>query len=365
MKEPVLREALSRVQDIIMRNGGTPLNAEGEKALEAALREAIGGFAKSTVDENFLSREVTVLLADLRGFTSISAVHPAGVVLEMLNRYLVRMSGIIAKNRGTIDKFMGDSIMVLFGAPVSHPEDVRNAVTCAVEMQVAMDDLNAYHKGLGLPELYMGIGINTGTVMAGLLGSEVYSEYTVIGDEVNLASRIESFSLRGQVLVSRNTYERCRDYLSVGEPMDVYVKGKPHPVSLIEVVGIPSLGLEVPRQEIRRSPRIEVKMPFAYQRIESKIVMPEVLRGTILDISYHGVLAEIDREPEPYSDIKLELDLPLVGSRASDIYAKVLKVVNKAERRWWAALEFTSVGVESDVNIRRFIQLLIQGSENK
>lgn len=364
MKEPVLREALARVQDIISRHGGKPLSNDAEKELEGALRGALGGYAQSTVDDNFLSREVTVLLADLRGFTSISAVHPAGVVLEMLNRYLVRMSGIIEKNHGTIDKFMGDSIMVLFGAPVSHPEDVKNALTCAVEMQVAMDDLNAYHKGLGLPELYMGIGINTGTVMAGLLGSEVYSEYTVIGDEVNLASRIESFSLRGQVLVSRGTFERCSDHVTAGEPMDVFVKGKPKPVSLIEVIGIPSLGLEVPRQEIRRSPRIEVKMPFTYQMIENKIVMPEVMRGTILDISYHGVLAEIDRELAPYSDIKMDLDLPLVGHRAGDLYAKILKVIDKGGR-WWAALEFTSVSIQSDVNIRHFIQLLIQGSDNK
>lgn len=364
MKEPVLREALARVQDIIARNGGAPLGAVGEKELEGALRGAIGGFAQSTVDDNFFSREVTVLLADLRGFTSISAVHPAGVVLEMLNRYLIRMSGIIENNHGTIDKFMGDSIMVLFGAPVSHPEDVKNALTSAVQMQVAMDDLNAYHKGLGLPELYMGIGINTGIVMAGLLGSEVYSEYTVIGDEVNLASRIESFSLRGQVLVSRNTFERCSDYVSVGEPMAVFVKGKPRPVSLIEVLGIPSLNIEVPRQEIRRSPRIEVKMPVSYQMIKNKIVMPEIMRGTILDISYHGVLAEVDRELAAYSDIKMELELPLVGHRASDLYAKVLKVIDK-RGRWWAALEFTSVSVESDANIRRLIQLLIQGSDNK
>lgn len=364
MKEPVLREALARVQDIIARMSGAPLTGPGAEELEAALRGAIGHFSGSTVEDSFLSREVTVLLADLRGFTSVSALHPAGAVLEMLNRYLVRMSEVIARNHGTIDKFMGDSIMVLFGAPVARAEDVQNALVCAVEMQIEMDRLNAYHRGLGLPELYMGIGINTGMVMAGLLGSTFYSEYTVIGDEVNLASRIESFSLRGQVLVSSSTHERCGDFVSTGEPADVFVKGKPGPVSLIEVLGIPSRGLEVPRQEIRRSPRIEVKMPFLYQMIENKIVMPERMRATILDISYHGVLAEVDHDIAPYSDIKMDLDLPLVGHKAADIYAKVLKSQKKAER-WWVALEFTSVSVQCDVSIRHFIQLLMQGSDNK
>lgn len=151
---------------------------------------------------------------------------------------------------------------------------------------------------------------------------------------------------------------------AVGEPMDVFVKDKPRPVSLIEVLGIPSLNIEVPRQEIRRSPRIEVKMPVSYQMIENKIVMPEIMRGTILDISYHGVLAEVDRELTASSDITMDLELPLVGHRASDLYAKVLKVIDK-RGRWWAALEFTSVSVESDANIRRLIQLLIQCSDNK
>ena len=320
--------------------------------------------AATTSGENFVSREVTIVLADLRGFTSISESHAATAVLELLNRYLGRMSEIIFRHGGTIDKFMGDSIMVLFGAPATHEDDVRRAVACAVEMQIAMREINQDNKHRGMPELYMGIGINTGTVMAGLLGSELYSEYTVIGDEVNLTSRIEAFSLRGQVLISQNTYERCPDFATTGAPMDVHVKGKAHPVSLREVLAIPTLGLEVPRQEIRRSPRIEVKIPFSYQTVKSKIVVPQLHHGTIRDISYHGVLAELAGELEPYSDIKLALDLSLVGYTATDIYAKVLKTKPEGGR-YLSALEFTSVSVQSNMNIQQFIHLLIQGSEIK
>jgi len=154
--------------------------------------------AATATADNFLSREVTIVLADLRGFTAISESFPPTAVLELLNRYLGRMSEIIFRHEGAIDKFMGDSIMVLFGAPNAHDDDVQRALACAVEMQLAMEEINDDNKRRGMPELFMGIGINTGTVMAGLLGSELYSEYTVIGDEVNLTSRIEAFSLRGQ-----------------------------------------------------------------------------------------------------------------------------------------------------------------------
>lgn len=364
MNESVLHDMLMRVQDIIAKETGAPLQGDAEKRLENVLRNATGHATTSSASENFLSREVTILLADLRGFTSISAIHPVGIVLEMLNRYLVKMSEIIVQHQGTIDKFMGDSIMVLFGAPDSHKDDVKHALACALDMQIAMDELNKYHKQLGLPELFMGIGINTGTVMAGLLGSDLYSEYTVIGDEVNLAARIEAFSLRGQVLISQGTFERCRDFVTAEEPMEVFVKGKLDPVSLREVLAIPSLGKEVPRQEIRRSPRVEVKIPFSYQVIENKIIMPEVHRGTILDISYHGILAEVDQQFATYTDIKPDLDLSLVGYKATDIYAKILKT-KKTEDRYLSGIEFTSVSIQSNMNIKHFVQLLIQGSENK
>jgi adenylate cyclase len=364
MKKVGLRDALERVQALVARETGSALQGAAEQQLKSILQESAEHAETPALAGDFLSREVTILLADLRGFTAVSESYPVAVVLEMLNRYLGRMSEIIFRNQGTIDKFMGDSIMVLFGAPVAREGDVRRAVICAVEMQLAMDELNDYHKNLGMPELYMGIGINTGTVMAGLLGSDLYSEYTVIGDEVNLTSRIESFSLRGQVLVSQATFERCRHFVETTDPMDVFVKGKAHPVRLREVVAIPSLKLEVPRQEIRRSPRIEVKIPFSYHVVEHKIVMPQAHRGTILDISYHGVLAEVEQELAQFSEMKLDLDLSLVGYKATDIYAKVLKT-KPADGRFLSGIEFTSVSVQSTMNIQQFIHLLIQGSEVK
>ena len=309
---------------------------------------------------NFATREVTILLADLRGYSSISETYPAAVVVELLNRYLSLMSEIIIRHHGVIHKFMGDAIMALFSADQAQ-DHVRLAVVCAVEMQLAMDELNRA-SGKGLPELYMGIGINTGTVMAGVIGSDLYSEYAVIGDEVNLASRIEAFSLRGQVLTSENTYERCRNFVQANELRDVHVKGKAHPVSLREILAVPSLGLEVPRREVRRSARVDVRIPFVYQRVQYKIVVPERCRGTVLDIGYHGVQAELGEGIEAGAEIKFDVELPLADDRASDIYGRVLRA-RPAPGGCVASIEFTSIGVRSAANIRRFVQLLVQGSE--
>lgn len=360
MKHTSAQQVLQRIREVIARDTGKPLSAAGATEIESVLRELSGpGQAfPSAPGQEFLSREVTILLADLRGFTAIAASHPAGIVIQLLNPCLIKMSEIIFTHQGTIDKFMGDSIMVLFGAPVSREDDVRRALVCAVEMQMAMNSLNLVHKDQGMPELFMGIGINTGTVLAGTLGSERYSEYTVIGDEVNLASRIEAFSLRGQVLISQSTYERCKDYVETNAPMEIHVKGKPQPVNLREVVAIPSLAMKVPRQEIRRSHRIEVKLPFRYHRIEHKIVLPETHSGLIRDIGYHGMLLEVDGDLPLYSEIKLDFDLPLVDYQAANVYAKVVGCKEK-DGRTRVGVEFTSVPQETNAKIQLFVQLLI------
>src|SRR5207248_354112 len=152
---------------------------------------------------DFSRRDVTILFADLRGFSAIAAAYPAEAVIRLLNRCFGAMVDIIARHYGTVDKFMGDAIMVLFGGDPSAARDhARRGVLCAIEMQIAMNELRRQHRDENVPEMYMGIGISSGKVMAGLIGSDAYRAYTIIGEEVNVASRIEAFSLRGQVLMS-------------------------------------------------------------------------------------------------------------------------------------------------------------------
>jgi len=357
-----LRDTVRRIQNIVSSETGARLGVNAEEALAKILRDVASHNLSGA--EGFTSGNVTILLADLRGFTSISATYPADTVLKLLNRRLITLSEVVFRHRGTIDKFMADSIMVLFGGADSPEDAVRRALLCAVDMQIAMDELNEHYKQFGLPELYLGVGINTGSVMAGVLGSDLYSAYTVIGDEVNVASRIEAFSLRGQVLISQATFDCCPDFVETGEPIDVHVKGKPNPVRLREVLGIPSLGKNVPRREIRRSPRVTAKMPFSYQVIENEIASPRMHWGMILDIGYHGALAELDQQLAPASEIKLVLDLPLVGCKATDVYARIKKTEN-IDNQCLSSVEFTSVSAQDSRNIQLFVQLLMQGAESK
>jgi adenylate cyclase len=360
MKDPVVHEALRQIQEIVTGDFARPISPQARARIEKVLQSACGQMAGNSPREAGLTREVTILLADLRGFTSLSAAHPVDTVLDLLNRCFVTMSEVIFRHHGTIDKFMGDSILVLFEQ--GHGDAVRNALACAVDMQCAMEAFNAVNRAQGLPDLYFGIGINTGRVMSALLGSDLYSEYTVIGDEVNLASRIESFSLRGQILVSESTWERCGGFIEAGEPMDVFVKGRSKLVVLREVLAIPSLARVVPRQEFRRSPRVQVKLPFNYRMVANDVIVPEARMGMILDIGYHGVLAEIAVAPSPFSEVVIEFDLPLVGQKIRELGGKVVKVIPRedADR---IGVEFSSMTPEQRAAIQLFVQLLIQGTE--
>ncbi len=350
-------EAAHRLQELILRETGAPLPTSAEPEIKAIVRAAMGTCDVAPYTE-INRREVTILLADLRGFTALSSSQPAERIISMLNTCLARMNTIILGSQGTIDKFMGDAIMVLFGAPIARKDDVFHALTCAIEMQIAMRELNVEFRSNGWPELYMGIGINTGLVMAGWFGSHDHAEYTVIGEDVNLAARIEAFSLRGQVLISENTYQRCADRISATECMEVYVKGKSEPVRLRELTGISSLNLGVPRQEMRRSHRIEVQLPCTFQHVENKIVMITANKASIRDIGYHGVQLILDEPLDERTEVKLEFDLTMVDHRARDIYAKVVKLKKDGDH-WCAGMEFTSVDSETDAKIQTFVQLLV------
>jgi adenylate cyclase len=298
-----------------------------------------------------LTREVTVLRADLRSVTFVT--------LDLLNRCFSAMSEIIFRHRGTIDKFTGDSLLVLFESEDSPADGVRRAVSCAVDMQSAMAQLNAASKVRGLVSLFFGIGINTGRVLSTKLGSDLYSEYAGIGDEVNLASRIESFSLRGQVLLSESAWRRCEGYVKAGEPIDVFVKGKSRLVALREVLGIPSLLKVVPQQDERRSPRASAAIGFSYRMVVHGVTVPDARHGTLIDIGYHGALAEIPLAMSPGAQMRLRFELPLVDERFHDLCAKAVKVV-KNKDRMRVGIEFDLMTAQQKAAIQRYVQLSIQ-----
>jgi adenylate cyclase len=181
-------------------------------------------------------RDTTVLFSDIRGFTAMSEARSPQDVVDMLNEYFERMVEIIFKHEGTLDKFVGDEIMALFGSPVGHKDDPHRAVRTALEMMKALEEFNELRKAEGEDPIQIGIGINSGEVVAGYLGSSRALEYTAIGDVVNTGSRLCSLAKAGEVIISEFTYARVRDRFDVQTLTPQPVKGKAQPLRIYRVL---------------------------------------------------------------------------------------------------------------------------------
>jgi adenylate cyclase len=176
-----------------------------------------------------------VLFADIRGFTPLSEKARPEEVVRLLNTYFQAMTDTIFAYGGTLDKYIGDGLMALFGAPYSGDEDAANAVRAAIAMQSRMVGLVEELKQLDLPEIGIGIGINTGEVTVGYIGSTQRLDYTAIGDTVNLAARLESKATRWQILISESTKHVVGDMFSTSPMGPVSVKGRATSVEVYEV----------------------------------------------------------------------------------------------------------------------------------
>ncbi|HIE51776.1 MAG TPA: PAS domain S-box protein [Armatimonadetes bacterium] len=183
-------------------------------------------------------RQVTVLLADVRGFMALSSQVAAEEVVAILNDFFALATEVIFHFEGTLDKFIGDAVLALFGAPQSHEDDALRAVQAAVTMQVRMSEVNARLQASGRPLLSLGIGIATGEAVAGYIGSERRLEYTAIGDAVNRAARLEEIAGRGQTLLDAPTYRRVAAHITVRPLRPVRLKGMAEPVAVYEVTGL-------------------------------------------------------------------------------------------------------------------------------
>ena len=184
------------------------------------------------------SKTVTILVADIRAFTTISVKLSPEKVVKILNLFLKTMADVIVEYGGTIDEFMGDGILALFGAPLSREDDAERAVAAAIAMQLAMKSVNEQIQTWGFPNLEMGIGINTDRVVVGNIGSEVRSKYGVVGHGVNLAYRIESYTVGGQVLISENTLEAIGELVEVCSSRQVTPKGVTKLLTIYEAIAI-------------------------------------------------------------------------------------------------------------------------------
>ena len=182
-------------------------------------------------------REVTIMMSDIRGFTTLSEHLAPAQVVTLINRYLAPMTDIIMAHDGTIDEFLGDAILAVFGAPQRRDDDADRAVSCALAMQAAMAEINAANRADGLPEISTGIALNTGDVIAGNIGSERRSKYGFVGHPMNVTSRIEDITAGGEILVSDSTLQNLSGRYRVGSSREVNMKGIGETVLVHQILG--------------------------------------------------------------------------------------------------------------------------------
>ncbi|MEM1402492.1 MAG: adenylate/guanylate cyclase domain-containing protein [Pseudomonadota bacterium] len=333
---------------------GTGFTAEDRQLWRQRFSELLDEFLLESQPIN--ETDATILLADIRGFTSLTRALSPDLVANLLNRYFAVMCEVIQRHGGTVDKFMGDSIMALFGAPDGSPDDLHRALCCAVEMQQAMLTMNRDNKQEGLPGLFAGIAINTGTVLAGSFGSEVHSEYTVIGDAVNLAARIESFSLRGQVLLSEAVKRAAGPDVTLGSANHVCPKGFAEGITLHELLSVQRDGtpLKVPDVEVRRSPRIAVDIDAMFREVRDKQVAPDMFAGHVNDMGYYGMCADLPLTLADYSEVSMTVEPQLGLESASEVYARVIR--SRPEGSGYrTSMEFTTVETPAHQRLKEYV----------
>jgi adenylate cyclase len=216
-----------------------------QRLLSPAIAEQVVS-GKMEVAKGGELRETTVLFSDIRGFTSMSESRDAQDIVDMLNEYFEQMVEIVFRYEGTLDKFVGDEIMALYGSPVRHPDDPIRAVRTALDMLEVLQQWNKEREQRGQVAVQIGIGINTGEVVAGYLGSSKALEYTVIGDSVNVGARLCSNAKPGQILVSEATERVLGGLFELQEQAPIPLKGKSKPLRIYAVIGEkggPALGL--------------------------------------------------------------------------------------------------------------------------
>ena len=184
------------------------------------------------------SRYASILFSDIRNFTRISGKMKPHHVVSFLNDYWKIMLACVLKNNGSVNKFMGDGLLAIFGAPVSYPDNHENAVYAALDMVKTLDKINEKYADILGCEIQIGVGINTGEIVVGNIGTDDYLEYSVIGDTVNVASRLESLSkpIPNSIIISETTYHHVNDLVCTSELKEALVAGKDDPICYCEVL---------------------------------------------------------------------------------------------------------------------------------
>ena len=302
------------------------------------MRQTFGRYLTDEVVANLLEtpeglqlggekRKVTILMSDLRGFSALSERVLPEIAVEVINFYLEVMTEVISQYQGTINEIMGDGILVMFGAPIAREDDSQRALACAIAMQLAMDRVEQKTQKMNLPSLEMGIGINTGEVLVGNIGSQKRAKYTVMGSPVNLAARIESFTVGGQILVSQDTLNDACSIVRVDEKLQIQPKGFQEPITVYEIGGIGGeFNLFVPKKE-EVLVVLSQAIPVQYTVLQGKQMGEKVFQGKLVKLSTCSAQIYSESPVELLSNLKMNLVTGMEKARGlGDIYAKVVEI---------------------------------------
>jgi len=287
-------------------------------------------------------RNVTLMMTDIRGFTSMCERLEPEDVMTVINNYLGIMTTIILSYNGSINEFIGDAIMAIFGAPIGYADHAERAVACAIEMQTAMKDVNEKNKKFNLPELEMGIGLNTTHVVVGNIGSEKRAKYGVVGSGVNLTSRIESYTTGGQILISSTTKDAVKDKLLINGQMNILPKGVDTPITIYEVIGISGLyHLFLP--EKNEMPMVTVKSSLLcrFLIIHGKDAAGVMTHGLVNALSIQKMSIHSEVKPEKFSNMKCQLFRQKETRIPGELYGKVVDYTSDG-----FIVHFTSISTE-------------------
>jgi adenylate cyclase len=282
------------------------------------LRQTFGRYLSDEVVSNLLERDegleirgerrrVTILLADLRGFTALTESLGPTEIVSILNTYLGTMSDVIHDYQGTVDEFLGDAILAHFGALTTRDDDTERAVACAIAMQRAIEDVNSVNGNRGHPQVAMGIGIATGDVIVGNVGSEKRSKHTAIGSAVNLASRIEGYTLGGEILISQATVDDVADLVRVDRVREVWPKGYDAPVSVHRVAAIGGRYEMAVPQDRAELVELAEKIGIRFTVLEGKSVSGIFFEGYVSALSSTGARIHTDADVGELADLRIEL----------------------------------------------------------
>ncbi len=325
------------------------------KELSEFLKRMFGRYLSNEVMKSLLEdpgamelggerRAVTIMMTDLRGFTAQAEHLEPEQVVQMLNTYFEVMVDVVLKYNGTINEIVGDALLVIFGAPQEMSDRARHAVACAIEMQNTIKQVNEQNRNMGLPELEMGIGLNDAEVIVGNIGSTKRAKYAVVGSGVNMTSRIESYSVGGQILISETVRKEAGDVLRIDGQMDVVPKGAEGAIRIFEVGGIAgdySLMLEEKDPELIPLSR---RIPLEYSVLEGKHEGESGFMGSMVRLSKKGAELDVQVPVDLMANLKMRLTEVDEGLATKDFYGKVIERSREPQHAY--VIRFTSLPPE-------------------